>query len=556
MVFRTAPASRLKLKAVDLETIDRLLREYDDSDAMGMDYLSALEDILIPYGDLYHRATPRQQRHFQDYIVGLARAYPRRALLLLSFLFDLTKQPELFRPLTDAVMRQRQLPPHRLYNLVLHLSHLLMANKAAFNSIAYAKARQQILKPLYARIYHKLLAAAPRKITPYRPNPKKILVLTNVINDPRMTGPFWDTLEYAWTLKHRFGMEPVIVNTNIWLQAMGAPIWPLRCYPTYPGRQWGSWPHRGDVLRLFRIWEPWPSPVALDDFITMVEQERPAVAINIGDTNVYTDLLGEAIPAYSMHFTVDFPVTLNARPTWHPGVAEMAPAVCRAAAISTAGLVPLIPSYSLPGRLAAYQRRDFGIDSKAFVYVIVGHRLDSEITRDCLTMLENILAHVPHGFIFFTGLFATYKIHVKNYPTLLARSAFVGNVADMAGFFEICDVYINPDRTGGGSSAVYAMAKGLPVLTLPRGDVAFAAGPAQHCADYTAMVDRAVTLAQNPQVRRAAQKVAANRAAQLCQRDKNMRLILDDAALLRSRGKSSPRSKYPVKKPSSRKPRI
>ena len=43
-------------------------------------------------------------------------------------------------------------------------------------------------------------------------------------------------------------------------------------------------------------------------------------------------------------------------------------------------------------------------------------------------------------------------------------------------YFEICDLYINPHRKGGGTSCVEAMYKGLPVVTDDYGDVATNAG--------------------------------------------------------------------------------
>lgn len=521
----------LRFALGDQRAVQDYLAAYAASSAWRGDFLTGIEDVLQPYRARYQAADIKARRDFAAAVRAQAAATPVTAVLLLSFLFDLTKNPDLVPPLVAAVATRQDLPPHRHYNLFLHLTHLLMMNRAAFTVTDYARLRQKTLKPLFASIMRRLQRTLPRPWTPYRPNRKKVLVIANAINNPRFTGPLWDALEYAHALQHHFGLEPLVVNSNVWLQAMTDPIWPLRSYTTPPGKQRDVWPHRGGTLQLFRQWEPTPTPAALADFYAMLQQERPALAINIGDANAYTELLAPIIPAYVMHFTVDFPITLNARPTYHPNLPETTPVIRRLAGQQSADLVQLVPSYSVQGRYCRYQRRDFGVASNAFVYAVVGHRLDSEVTTEFLQHLEHILATVPHGFVFFLGLFSTYQSRIAPYPALSRRSAFIGNVGDVASFMEIVDVYLNPDRAGGGSSAVYAMAAGVPVLTLPHGDVAFAAGTAQHCADYAALQDRALALAAHPSVRRQAQRTATTRAATICQRDVNMRLILQDAGI-------------------------
>lgn len=527
----TAASQPLRFAASDQRAVQDYLAAYAASTAWRSDFFTGIEDVLQPYRTRYQAADPKARRNFTATVQAQATANPAAAVLLLSFLFDLTKNPDLVPPLVAAVAARHDLPPHRHYNLFLHLTHLLMMNRAAFTVADYARLRQKTLKPLFAAIMRRLRRTLPQPLAPYRPNPRKILVIANAINNPRFTGPAWDALEYAHSLRHDFGLEPLLVNSNIWLQAMADPIWPLRSYTTPPGKQWDAWPHRGGTLPLFRQWEPMPTPAALADFCAMLQQERPALAINIGDANAYTELLAEIIPAYVMHFTVDFPITLHTRPTYHPNLPETTPAIRRLAGQAKAKLVELVPSYSLHGRYCRYTRRDFGVADNAFVYAVVGHRLDSEVTAEFLQLLDNVLAAVPSGFVFFLGLFPTYQSRVASFPALSRRSAFIGNVGDVASFMQIVDIYLNPDRAGGGSSAVYAMAAGVPVLTLPHGDVAFAAGAAQHCADYAALQNQAVALAADPAARRQAQRLASARAAAICQRDVNMRLILQDAGI-------------------------
>lgn len=54
---------------------------------------------------------------------------------------------------------------------------------------------------------------------------------------------------------------------------------------------------------------------------------------------------------------------------------------------------------------------------------------------------------------------------------------------------ECMDLYVNPKRSGGGSSVAESLYKGLPVVTLPVGDVSAAAGESFRVADYGEMAE-------------------------------------------------------------------
>ena len=53
---------------------------------------------------------------------------------------------------------------------------------------------------------------------------------------------------------------------------------------------------------------------------------------------------------------------------------------------------------------------------------------------------------------------------------------------DMLAIAELCDIYVNPPRAGGQTSAAEAMYKGLPVVSLNYGDVSICIGK-ENCVD-------------------------------------------------------------------------
>lgn len=56
------------------------------------------------------------------------------------------------------------------------------------------------------------------------------------------------------------------------------------------------------------------------------------------------------------------------------------------------------------------------------------------------------------------------------------QSIYMGTQSDVLAILDNIDLYVNPDRIGGGTSVIEAMYKAIPVITLNHGDVALGAG--------------------------------------------------------------------------------
>lgn len=76
---------------------------------------------------------------------------------------------------------------------------------------------------------------------------------------------------------------------------------------------------------------------------------------------------------------------------------------------------------------------------------------------------------------------------IEKHPVLEGAIRCEGAVKEVLAYMELCDLYINPIRTGGGISCVEAMIKGVPVVTTGKGDVALNAGEGFVVKDYEEM---------------------------------------------------------------------
>ncbi|NUB16987.1 glycosyltransferase, partial [Azospirillum brasilense] len=127
-------------------------------------------------------------------------------------------------------------------------------------------------------------------------------------------------------------------------------------------------------------------------------------------------------------------------------------------------------------------------------------RLDLEVTAEFLALADSILDRCPGAVIVFAG-------EVEQLPARLAaarngaRMRSLGHLKDIRAFYRRCHAYLNPSRQGGGGSAAYAIAEGLPVVTLAWGDVASVAGAGIPVTDTAAYVERAAALVADPALR-------------------------------------------------------
>ncbi|WP_433744750.1 glycosyltransferase [Falsibacillus pallidus] len=123
-------------------------------------------------------------------------------------------------------------------------------------------------------------------------------------------------------------------------------------------------------------------------------------------------------------------------------------------------------------------RAAYGFAEEDIVLVTVGNRLDADLSLDFVEIMKGCLkdnASVKWCVIGKGGFSLIYD----NCSDLIdaGRITFIDYHADLPAFYQLCDVYVNPFRKGGGISAAMAMDAGIPVLTLKSSaDAAFYVG--------------------------------------------------------------------------------
>lgn len=212
-----------------------------------------------------------------------------------------------------------------------------------------------------------------------------------------------------------------------------------------------------------------------------------------------------------------------------------------AAGLAISGLTPekvigIDYTYALPASGAARDRAELGVPGDAILVAVVGLRLTQEVTSDFAAALADALTREPRLFFLFIGPMENFDAVIGSRPVLAARSRAHGYETDVLAVLKAADLYLNPPRGGGGTSAAYALACGVPAYGLGWGDVATVIGPDFQLADYGAFAAASTRFADDAGWRQALQAKARARFAQISSRETMLRQILDGVRKIRAGG--------------------
>ena len=331
--------------------------------------------------------------------------------------------------------------------------------------------------------------------------------------------PSRDTLEFAYHLGETYGKEVLILNT---LQFSPNPLCPFM-----PPMKASHLPGKAGVTTLeyrgktFILYEP-SRPVFNEDMMLealfTVQRFEPSMAICVGGSNLVGDLIAQSIPTFLYPTTAGVPIVTHMPfMTWKDlGPAEQQTVLERG--LGDQYLLASHPGFEPPPSAGELSRASLGLADDRFVFAVVGTRLGVDVNEAFTGVLRAILQSSDIAHILFLGNFEGFDAWLAANKDFEDRVTFGGFHSDIMGALSLADAYLNPDRIGGGSAVVYAMASGLPTLVLNRGDAAEAAKSLPPLETYDQMVDQAKRLLTEPAFKEERGKAAKTAAEQLTDR--------------------------------------
>ena len=152
-------------------------------------------------------------------------------------------------------------------------------------------------------------------------------------------------------------------------------------------------------------------------------------------------------------------------------------------------------------------RAQLGLPEDQFLLALVGNRLDMECDTEFIDLLKKVLCNNP-----MVGVVVIGNTQLLNNSFLQNTNVyFIGYQYYLQNVYDIMDLYVNPKRAGGGYSSQMALQEGLPVVTLPDGDVAYTVGETFIVSDYGEMYAVIERYIQDEAYRISQQKYALQR---------------------------------------------
>lgn len=139
----------------------------------------------------------------------------------------------------------------------------------------------------------------------------------------------------------------------------------------------------------------------------------------------------------------------------------------------------------------AFSRTELELPEDKFLIAIVGNRLNEDLNIRFIALMETLLSEAPQ--IDFVVIGNISSVKEKLTETIFTdRVHYLGYQEQLVKVYPALDLYLNPERTGGGLSAVMALITGIPVVTLPNCDVAGNVGEEFVAADYDKMIETVI----------------------------------------------------------------
>ncbi len=350
------------------------------------------------------------------------------------------------------------------------------------------------LRMMYREIYHsyqKQLGITPR-VVPLEKRNKGIVVflISQYLNETH--GPTKTILDRCEVIAEKMKATPVIMNT----MELGSRSGYIPYFQPLFGNYLESLQnvrkvtYHGREFPYIQYSEGMPNLPEMAGMLQTIGQLNPYCIIQIGGSSICADLCSNFYPVITVGtvpssiMTSEGQFLLKGSP-----ITDDDREYIRKLGFSDNYLQYCLFTSSFNKQTNHFSREQFGIPEKAFTAIIVGVRLDYEIND---SFIEGVLLPIMEQGIMpvFVGFFDNYQKYTERYPLLREKSIFVGSIKDILAMNELCDIYVNPNRSGGGTSVVEAMAKKLPPVSLDHGDVALGAGQEFCVSSYAEMVDR------------------------------------------------------------------
>jgi len=447
--------------------------------------------------------------------------------ILINIVRDNNHKTYYLNDLYENILNNSDLSKEELHFLHWQLSRIIFVNTYISDENTARLSRK-----LYRKIYIQYLNIYKNKMEfiPLKDRNKKfILIVTgNIVSIEH--GPTKTTFDRARSLLNYLGIDTLVVNTKEVLSFQGR----IPFYNIVYGNVMQEYEKinyyifHNVKIPFLQLKGVMPNDTGIIEMIDLVKRKKPYFILIIGSSSIPGDLLSNIVPA----------VCQTLGPSGLTITESQFQAIGRNISIDEVNLLKefgfdenhvINARFTMTGfkpQTSILTKKAIGVSDEKFILLIVGARLNEEITNEFIIMLLNTVIDT-NIYLVFAGSFSSYSKYCNKYPVLLYYSSYLGFQSDMLAVCDVCDLYINPLRSGGGTSSVEAMYKGVPVVTINYGDVALAVGNDFTVETYEEMSNKIIRYASDQIFYNCMSEKAKIRAKLLMDTDTNIKDLIN-----------------------------
>jgi len=478
-----------------------------------------IEKTLKKIENMLNGFTENQKKNiFQSMVNNIQEMSPWMRVHILSFCMKVSKD-ELYAIMLLDYILQAAYDDIGEYN---KLSHFWQIGTAQFLDQSLQTYATNIrMAQLYMQLFHTFKESFGLKEQKYfswqERNHDLVFVFSAQVLGMEHA-PTKTLLDRCYVLKKYLKKEVVIIDTAMQMPMKGqAPFYGL-ANATYVEElsSLGQLEFNGEIFEFHQCENKMPDLEIIAGIIRMVKDRKPEFILDIGGSDLCADLCGLFVPQVTIS-TVFSKIAISC------GEYQIINKVLSEDDIEELAVLGVDPlkvkqarfTFSFKKQTHHFTHKQLGLWEDKFILLVVGWRLDQEVDENFLDMLECVLKENQSIAVAFMGKFDLYNEKIKHYVRLQERSKNLGKQMDALAVTECCDLYVNPRRSGGGSSVSEALYKGLPAVTLPTGDVSVAAGELFWVEDYFAMQEKILKYASEQNYYKQMSEKAKKRAEEL-----------------------------------------
>ncbi len=377
---------------------------------------------------------------------------------------------------------------------------------------------RQLLDDLYETIYQSYLNDVKdlcKRIPISERNNDLIIVMTSQLLGLNH-GPTKTLLDRCYTLETQLGKKTYIINVADALTSYGMINWfniRLGNYAEALGTD-GQITYKGLNFPYYQCPPQMLQVSIIREILMTIRETKPRFIVAIGDKNITSDLCSTIVPVLTVTLgPSERCITRSTFQMTGHATNDEDKMWLKKHHFSETHIIEGLFTSAFKPQTHNFSRKELGLEDGWIICLVVGGRLDSEIDDEFMNLVTSLACH---------GIYTVFMGHFNNYDTYADRDSVLKSYTRNLGFqddalaiCECCDIYINPTRSGGGTSAAEALFKGLPVLTVNYGDVAIGAGNDFWVKDYEEMLDRAIQLSKDKEYYKEMSDKALKRAAKL-----------------------------------------